>query len=181
RGSEIDGAPPATAQGLGERVIVTGGLAKSFGLPGLRMGWCIAPPDLVAQMHRRQDYTTIGTGPLQQELARRALTEPLREQLLSRGRTILSSGREAVRAWLGERNGWTWVRPDASGMAFVGYGLDMPSRELVETLRRETGVFVCAGDWFGIARHIRIGFGVDRPHLDEGLSRIARFAAAHSA
>lgn len=179
RGSEIDGGEPATAWGLGDRVIVTGGLAKSFGLPGLRIGWCLAPPDLVTQMHRRQDYTTIGTGPLQQELARRALTEPLRGRLLSRGRAILAEGRGVVQAWLRERNGWTWVRPEASGMAFVGYDLDMPSRDLVDALRRDAGVFVCAGDWFGIERHIRIGFGVERSHLDKGLARIAGIIATH--
>jgi hypothetical protein len=173
RGSEIDGQAPETSWGLGDRVLVTGGLAKSFGAPALRMGWCIAPPDLVARMHERQDYTTIGTGMLSQALARRALTEPLRSRLLHRGRAILSGGRATVEAWVSRRNGWTWVRPEASGMAFLGYGFDMPSADLVDALRRDTGVFVCAGSWFGIEGHIRIGFGVDPAHLAEGLDRLS--------
>lgn len=38
RGSELDSQQDATAWGLGARVLVTGGLAKSFGAPALRIG-----------------------------------------------------------------------------------------------------------------------------------------------
>lgn len=177
RGSEIDDLPPATAWGLGEKVIVTGGLAKSFGCPGLRMGWCIAPPDLVARMHERQDYTTIGTGMLAQHLAARCLTQPLRDRLLQRGRNILRDGRAQVAEWVDRQPGWSWVKPDASGMAFVGYPMDIGSEEFARTLRESSGVFVCAGVWFGIDNHIRIGFGVESQHLAEGLKRISEHVA----
>lgn len=175
RGSEIDGRTPVTAWDMGSRVLVTGGLAKSFGCPGLRMGWCIAPDEMVTEMHRRQDYTTIGTGVLAQELSRRALTNPMRDRLLSRGRTILKEGRDRIEAWLAKHNGWAWVKPDASGMAFLSYDLEMSSTAFVEQLRKEQGVFVCAGEWFGIDGHIRIGFGVEKHHLDDGLARLDRF------
>lgn len=172
RGSEIDGGPDATSWGMGEKVIVTGGLSKSFGCPGLRIGWCVAPAALIAEMHRRQDYTTIGTGPLAQELARRALVEPLRSHLLQRGQTILKNGRTKVAQWVAQRPGWSWVKPDASGQAFIRYPMKTGSSDLIEALRHETGVFVCAGDWFGIDGYIRVGFGVDAPDLDQGLQRI---------
>jgi aspartate/methionine/tyrosine aminotransferase len=175
RGSEIDGGDASTIWGMGEKVIVTGGLAKSFGCPGLRMGWLIAPPDLVAEGHRRQDYTTIGTGPLAQALAEKALTNPVRDRLLSRGRCILAKGRGRVAEWLRARNGWSWVEPKASGMAFLKYGLPMDSEEFSRRLRVEEGVFVCAGAWFGIENHIRLGFGVDAHHLELGLAGIDRF------
>jgi aspartate/methionine/tyrosine aminotransferase len=177
RGSEIDGGPAPTIYGLGERVIVTGGLAKSFGCPGLRIGWLVAPASLVAEGHRRQDYTTIGTGILAQVLAEAVLTNPVRDRLLSRGRAILSAGRQRVADWLRGHNGWSWVEPQASGMAFIRYDLPMPSETLVERLRREQGVFVCAGSWFGLEGFMRLGFGVDPHHLDEGLAAIDRFAA----
>jgi aspartate/methionine/tyrosine aminotransferase len=177
RGSEIDGGDAPTIYGLGERVIVTGGLAKSFGCPGLRMGWLVAPVEIVAEGHKRQDYTTIGTGPLAQVLAEKALVDPVRGRLLSRGRAILSAGRSRVADWLRTHNGWNWVEPQASGMAFIRYDLDIPSETFVEELRRREGVFVCAGSWFGLEGHIRLGFGVDPHHLDEGLAGIDRYIA----
>lgn len=175
RGSEIDEEPSATAYGLGERVVVSGGLSKSFGCPGLRMGWLVAPAELVAECHRRQDYTTIGTGPLAQYLALKALAAPVRERLLARGRGILAGGRERVAQWIAGHNGWSWVRPQASGMAFMRYGLEMESESVVRALREEEGVFVCAGSWFGLEGHIRVGFGVAPHHLEEGLGRLDRF------
>ena len=177
RGSEIDGGEAPTIYGLGDRVIVTGGLAKSFGCPGLRMGWLVAPPELVAEGHRRQDYTTIGTGPLAQVIAEKALRNPVRDRLLSRGRTILSAGRDRVASWVRTHNDWTWVEPQASGMAFIRYALPIESERFVEELRREQGVFVCAGSWFGLEGHIRVGFGVEPHHLEEGLMAIDRYVA----
>lgn len=177
RGSEIDGGEAPTIYGIGERVIVTGGLAKSFGCPGLRMGWLVAPPALIAETHRRQDYTTIGTGPLAQVLAEKALVDPVRSKLLSRGRAILAAGRDRVGQWVAAHDGWDWVEPQASGMAFIRYSLPVSSEKLVEDLRRDQGVFVCAGSWFGLEGHIRLGFGVEPHHLEEGLAGIDRYIA----
>jgi hypothetical protein len=39
-------------------------------------------------------------------------------------------------------------------------------------------VFVCAGSWFGIDRHIRVGIGIEHDHLEEGLAAIDRFVKA---
>lgn len=177
RGGEIDGGPAATAWGFGSRVIVAGGLSKSFACPGLRLGWLIAPTEVVGECQRRQDYTTIGTGTLAQLMAERAMQPARREQLLQRGRGILAEGRETVRNWLARHNGWTWVEPRAGGMAFLGYDFTMPSEEFSVRLREEESVFVAAGAWFGIEGHIRIGIGVTPDHLTEGLRRIDRFLA----
>ena len=42
RGAELDGHETASMWGRGERVIVTSGLSKAYGLPGLRIGWIVA-------------------------------------------------------------------------------------------------------------------------------------------
>jgi aspartate/methionine/tyrosine aminotransferase len=181
RGSEIDGGEPATAWGLSDRVIVSGGLSKSFACPGLRLGWLVAPPELADECHRRQDYTTIGTGTLPQLLAERVMQPARRDRMLAQGRSILARGRATVAEWVAGRNSWSWVEPKAGGMAFLGYGFEMPSEALVQGLREEESVFVCAGAWFGIEKHIRIGIGVEHAKLVEGLRRIDSYVARHGA
>ena len=42
RGAERDGRETPTMWGRYERVIVTSGLSKAYGLPGLRIGWVVA-------------------------------------------------------------------------------------------------------------------------------------------
>ncbi len=177
RGAEIDGGPAPTAWGLGSRVIVAGGLSKAFALPGLRLGWLIAPDAVVGECHRRQDYTTIGTGILSQVIAEWAMQPERRERLLRRGREMLANGRTLLRQWLARHNGWTWVEPEAGGMAFLSYDLALPSEEFSVRLREEESVFVAAGAWFGLEGHIRVGIGVSPQTLTEGLSRIDRFLA----
>lgn len=179
RGAEIEGGPSPTAWGLGSRVVVSGGLSKSFACPGLRLGWLIAPEPVVAEGHRRQDYTTIGTGALSQLLAERALAPETRERLLARGRSILLRGRARVRDWAGGRDGWSLVEPQAGGMAFLRYAHAIPSEEFVRRLREEESVFVCAGTWFGLEGYIRVGIGVEEAHLAEGLRRLDRFLDRH--
>jgi hypothetical protein len=180
RGAEIDGGPPPTAYGLGPRVIVSGGLSKAFGCPGLRLGWLIAPPEVVKACHERQDYTTIGTGVLAQAIGEQVLRPEARERVLARGRAILSRGRETITAWVRARNGWSLVRPDSGGMAFLSYAAALPSEQLVTVLREEESVFVCAGAWFGLEGHIRVGIGVEHEHLVDGLAAIDRLMARHS-
>jgi aspartate/methionine/tyrosine aminotransferase len=174
RGAEIDGGPSPTSWGLGDKVIVSGGVSKSFALPGLRLGWLIAPPELVARCHGRQDYTTIGTGTLSQIAAEAVLQPDVRHRVLAESRGILAKGRQTVTDWVAARNHWTMTRPDSGGMAFLGYSAPIASEALVARLRDEESTFVCAGAWFGIEGHVRIGIGVEHDHLLHGLAALDR-------
>ena len=74
RGAEMDGVATPTAWGRYERVIVTSGLSKAYGLPGLRIGWLAAPPDVADTLWGVHDYTTIAPGAVSDVLARIALS-----------------------------------------------------------------------------------------------------------
>ena len=74
RGAELDGNETPTIWGRYERAIVTSGLSKAFALPGLRVGWVVAPPEIVEQLWGVHDYTTIAPGAINDRLARIALS-----------------------------------------------------------------------------------------------------------
>src|SRR5256885_15500594 len=86
RGAERDGRETPTIWGRYDRVIVTSGLSKAYGLPGLRIGWVVAPPALIAALWSYHDYTTISPGALSDVLARRALEPERRGEILKRTR-----------------------------------------------------------------------------------------------
>jgi len=181
RGAEIDRPETPTYYGIYDRVIVTSSLSKAFANPGLRLGWIVAPTDVITEAMRRQDYTSIGTNRLSQVLGERILEPNTRDRLLSRTRSILSGNIKILSAWMEKHhNQFSMVRPEAGGMAFLGYNLSMSSEEFSTKLREEESLFVVAGSWFGLENHIRLGLGVETEHLEEALVRLARFADRHT-
>ena len=177
RGGEIDGAETETFYGSYDRVIVTSSLSKSFACPGLRLGWIVGPEVVVEEAAKRQDYTTIGSGLLSQIVGAAVMAPENRERILARGRALLRENADIVQSWIEKRNRWSWQRPAAGGMAFLRYDFDMSSEELSNAFREEESVFVVAGSWFGIEKHIRVGIGVKTEHLVEGLARLDSFLA----
>ena len=180
RGAELDGRPETRSfRGRYAKTIVTSSTSKSIAHAGLRIGWAVAPAALVTEAVRRQDYTTIGTGPINQYLASVVLSPARRAQLLTRSRAILGRNMEIIDAWVARWNGrLRYVRPSAGGMVFVAYDFPVNSTQLSERIRAEQSVFVVAGDWFGMDGHLRIGTGGHAQELEEGLRRIDRVLAA---
>jgi aspartate/methionine/tyrosine aminotransferase len=179
RGAEIDRAETPSFYGLSDRVIITSSLSKAFALPGLRLGWVVAPASLVREVMRRQDYTSIGTGLLSQFIAERVLEVDTRRKVLERSRRILSRNVRVLDAWLALHAGnLSCRRPQAGAIAFVRYPYPVSSEEFSTRLREQQSVFVVAGSWFGIDKHVRLGIGGDAESLSSALQRIDRFTAS---
>ena len=178
RGVEHDGVETPSVWGRTERVIVTGGLSKAYGLPGLRIGWAIAAEDMAAELWSRRDYTTIAPSALSDRLARHALAPARRTALLERTRRMIAANFPIVGAWLGAHAGaLAWVPPEAGAIGFVRYRHDIGSTALADRLRQTAGVLVVPGDHFGLDGWLRIGYGGRAASLREGLARLDRVLA----
>lgn len=178
RGAELNGRETPTLWGRYARAIVTSGLSKAYGLPGLRIGWIVAPPDLLAMLWAYHDYTTIAPSALSDLLARVALTSGRRRLLLERGRSILRSNYPIVREWVASHDGaLTHVAPEAGAITFVRYRHAIGSRDLVTRLRETSSVLLVPGEHFGMDGYVRIGYGGAAEALREGLGRLDRLLA----
>ncbi len=170
RGAEREHEETPTIWGRYDRVIVTSGLSKAYGLPGLRIGWIVGPPSIVDALWGVHDYTTIAPGALNDRLARMAFER--RERLLARTRGIIRSNYALVRRWLERRPALSHVAPDAGAIVFVRYAYDINSTTLVERLRDERSVLVVPGDHFHMDRYLRLGFGSHPALLNGALDRV---------
>ncbi len=175
RGAERDGVETPTFWGAYDRLIVTGGLSKAYGLPGLRLGWLVAAPDTAAQLWARKDYTTISPGAVSEYLARHCLRPDARDALLERTRAIVRSNWTVLREFLDAYPGvFEYRAPEAGAIAFVRYDLPLDSFELSERLRTEVGCLLVPGAHFRTPEYLRIGFGPPVDRLAEGLERFGR-------
>ena len=173
RGAELDGVESPSAWGRYERVLVTSGLSKAYGLPGLRIGWVAGPPETIESLWGVHDYTTIAPGALSDCLARVALAPSRRDRLLARTRGIVRANYPVVRRWIDKRSPrLANVAPEAGAIAFVRYRHAINSTALAERLRDERSVLVVPGDHFDMDGYLRIGFGSNPAHVGAALALV---------
>lgn len=158
-----------------ERVIVCGSLSKAYGLPGLRLGWVLAPTEVIEDCAARQDYTTITAGMLSNLIAEYALQPEILRRIRQRTRRLLREGYTLLEEWgieQGER--FTWVPPKAGAIAFIRYLPTVPSEEFVRRLAEGESTYAAPGAHFGVEQHIRINYGLPPDFLRVALDRVSR-------
>jgi aspartate/methionine/tyrosine aminotransferase len=141
-----------------ERGISLSGLSKSFGLPGLRIGWLVTRERrLLEAWLTLKDYLTICPSAPSEVLAVVALRA--RESILERNRAIVAENLRVADDFFGRRDWFTWLPPRAGSVAFPEWKGDFPLAELCQrTLDR--GLLVVPGRFFGHAgAHFRVGLG----------------------
>ena len=172
RGAEVRGGTSPTFWGRYDKVIVTAGMSKAFGLPGLRIGWVVAPETMVRRLARYHDYTTLTPTLISDRLAAIAMRPERRERLLERTRVIIRRNLPRVESWIRTHDDiLDFVPPQAGAIALVKYKLPIASTALFDRLRTRHSVLITPGSHFGIGRYIRIGYGYD---IDRTLRALAR-------
>jgi aspartate/methionine/tyrosine aminotransferase len=158
-----------------DKVLAVGSMSKAYGLPGLRIGWVVGPPQTVADIWLRHEYNTITASMLSNHLAAYALSPAVRPRLMQRSRNYVRAGYEVLQDWMDRQDGlFSYTPPEASAVTFIRYHLDVNSTVLMEKLCREVGVFVGAGDSFGMDHHIRIAFGQEKAVLEDAFARMEK-------
>lgn len=176
----VHDAPPLPPVTRYDRGLSFGSLSKSFGLPGLRVGWGIVPPDVVRRAVQIRDYTTLATSPLVEAVAAGALAQP--DRLVGPRLALARSNREIVRDWLAAHEDVISGAVPAAGVLVCPdvAGLD-DTTALCHRLMCEHGVLVVPGGCFGLKGHLRIGFGGRTADLRAGLAALSLVLRAGAA
>ena len=169
-GAELQGAPTPSFFDEYEHVIATGSLSKAYGLPGLRIGWAVAPAQMAAQLWARKDYLTISPGELTDTLATIAFDPTVRPRILERTRRFLRDGLAVMDDWFAQSDIFTYTPPGAGAIVYAHYDLPVNSSELAERLRADHSVLIVPGDHFAMDGYVRIGFGLEKAALRRALA-----------
>ena len=152
-------------------IIVVNGVAKLYGMTGFRIGWVVAPRELVKVMTNVLAQTTSCVSPVAQAAAEGALNglqsvvEALRLQIQNNRDVVLQEMKSFNGARLIEPKGTFYALPDLR--AFNGNSV-----ELSRFLLKKALVVTVPGKEFGMEGHIRISFAGSVKDITEGIDRI---------
>ena len=173
QGAELNGGRAPSFWGMSDRVIITNGLSKAYGIPGVRIGWIVGPPAVVQECWTQHDYTTICPNKISDAIARTAVHHENREKLFARTRTILREQLPIVREWVSSFDGLLEVsEPEAGAFCLIQYKSDLSSAELAERIRVNQSTLIVPGSQLRLENCFRLWFGAPREKLLEGLRRI---------
>ena len=157
RPAEVE--PPPSITALSDTAAALGLLSKSYGLPGLRLGWLTCrSPALLEAAGRVKDFTTICAPATAEFLGALALRHHRR--LLERTRSLLRRNAALLTEALSRHpDRFEWHDPGAGS---VGFPLlrRAEADEFCRRARGEAGVLLAPSSLFGgRAQAIRVGYG----------------------
>jgi len=166
----------ASLPGMADRVITIGSLSKSHAMTGWRVGWAIAPREMIANMEKLALCMLYGLPGFIQQAGAHALLHC--EADLQRMRTVYRQRRDYLFDAFSAIPGLEPLRPQAGMFMMVkvtGSGYSAP--EFVEALYHATGVSLLDATAFGAsaAGYVRVSCTVSDAQLQEACRRIKSF------
>ncbi|KAI0160621.1 pyridoxal phosphate-dependent transferase [Xylariaceae sp. FL1272] len=177
---------PPSALSLGyEKVIATSSMSKAWALAGIRLGWVASQSsEIISILAKTRDYTTISVSQLDDAVARFALSNEVRPNLLARNKELAKTNLALLEKFVQEHKGVVeWVKPTAGTTAFVKFlkdGKPVNDVEFCKDVLEKTKVMfvpgeLCFGHGMAFDGFVRIGYVSETDVLKEALERLGGY------
>lgn len=168
------------------QLIVLNGVAKTYAMPGWRVGWLIAPPEVAKEAAKLQGHMTSNVNNIAQRAALAAVAGPLdavemmREAFDKRRGIIVSALNDIEGVHCPTPKGAFYAFADVRGLLNrpVGpNGLEFEtSSDLAAALLDEAHVAAVPGEAFGAPGYMRFSYAVADDQIVEGMRRFKEWA-----
>lgn len=178
REMNFDGTPPLAAT-LSPRAISVSSVSKSYGMPGIRIGWFITrDPQLQETFLAAKEQIFICNSVIDEEIAAHLLIN--KQKFLPPILEKIKNAKATVTGWMKTQPALEWIEPRGGVVCFPRIkDPDADVDRFYKTLNEDYKTHVGPGHWFEMTRrHMRIGFGWPSPEeLKEGLENISKALA----
>ena len=171
----------AAAEGAKPSVAVAGSLSKTFAMTGWRLGYLLAPAEVVGNVNKLQSHATSNPNSIAQKAAIEALTGSMDavyamlEKYRERREYVVAALNDIPGVRCPQPNGAFYAYPNISSC--FGNGGISSSMDLAKKLLSEAHVAIVPGEAFGTAEQIRLSYAASMADLEEGIARIRSFIA----
>jgi aspartate/methionine/tyrosine aminotransferase len=166
---------PSAAE-LSKNAISVSSLSKTYGLPGIRIGWIACRnPELMEIFLAAKEQIMICNSVVDEEIAFQFLKQ--KKQRLTEITTEIRAHFEILKEWMSEQQYLEWIQPSGGVVCFPRIrsesGIDV--EKFYELLNEKYRTFVGPGHWFEMdRRYMRIGYGWPKTdELRRGLKNIS--------
>jgi aspartate aminotransferase len=162
----------ASFDGMFEKTVTLNGFSKSYAMTGWRLGWAIAPEEIINAINRIQQHSLSCAVSFVQKAGVTALSgtqEPVKNMVKE-----FKARRDMVCQGLNDIPKLRCRTPQGAFYVFVKYDYDMPSIDFAKFLIENANVAVTPGSAFGVCGegYIRLSYATSSEKISQGLKRI---------
>ena len=166
-----------------DRIVVTGAMSKTYAMTGWRLGWALAPAELVTAMSSYQSHSTSNATSISQEAGIAALADlEASEESVGGMLAEYDRRRAAMLEGLAGIDGIEVAAPEGAFYTFPRTSALYAkknvtgSAEFCRRLLAEAHVAAVPGDAFGDDACIRLSFATSIDRVREGMRRLREWA-----
>ncbi len=159
------------------KTVYIGTVSKSYGLAGLRIGWCISDPKIINKCDVIKDYTSLYVSPLNEFIGVHAIKNiyKIMASIIPR----VKENYHRLEYWLNEHSDEVCGNlPDGGVSVFLKILRCDNTHLFCENLAIKEKVLLVPGKCFEHPEYVRIGFGTSPEYFQKGLDILSRSISA---
>lgn len=177
---------PVVVPELADQTLILNGVAKTYAMTGWRVGWMVAPTDVVKAATNLQSHFTSNVNNVAQRAALAAVSgsldavDEMRDNFDRRRQMMFSALNAIDGVDIIEPQGAFYAYPsfqNLMGRNIKGHQIDS-TLDLAAALLEDAKVAIVPGEAFGAPGAARLSFALGDDDLGEGVQRIADFLSA---
>ena len=171
---------PTLVPELADRCVVVNGVAKTYAMTGWRVGWMIAPPDVIKAATNLQSHATSNVANVSQVAALAAVSGGL--SAVEEMKVAFDRRRILIVDLLNAIPGVSCPTPEGAFYAYpsvkdlmgknIAGTVVNSSAELASVILDQVEVAVVPGEAFGTPGYLRLSYATSDAKITEGLSRV---------
>ena len=170
-----------------EKCIVTSSCSKSFGIPGIRVGWIATlANDFLRLFTQIRNYTTISVGQIDETIAAEALSSRCRQRLIQRSLDMAKANLAFLAEFVAEHPQVTWTPTHASTSTLIRLhykdGRPLQDQEFALQFVKAKNILFCPAslcfeeyDQGSLQGYLRLGFVMRPETFRYGMKKLAEF------
>jgi len=164
--------PPPLAASMSPIAISLTSMSKTWGLPGIRIGWAVADNPIVEAIRAVREQVTICNSSIGEAIAKEVLHK--KDEILAIIRKAVISNFKIVKEWMDSQNYLEWIEPKSGVVGAPKLKRGGSTDELCKLLVTKYRTFTVPGSRMELDGHFRLGFGGEQEELIEGLEQLGK-------